>query len=91
MDRSQLIKLAKLSAKHFRGQITPFAGTLPARSSEQLVCRYGCARTRTNAARHSIVLEITQHSYDQVAQDVLTPDSTVNRSQPDAVLLAPYC
>jgi FkbH-like protein len=41
-----------------------------------------------SAARHGIVLEIIQPSYDQVAQEVLTPDSRVNGSKPDAVLLA---
>ena len=41
-----------------------------------------------SAARHGIVLEIIQPSYDQVAQEVLTPDSKVNRSKPDAVLFA---
>jgi len=41
-----------------------------------------------SAARHGIALEVIQPSYDQVAQEALTPDSTVNRSKPDAVLLA---
>jgi FkbH-like protein len=33
-------------------------------------------------------LEVIQPSYDQVAQEALTPDSQVNRSKPDAVLFA---
>ena len=41
-----------------------------------------------SAARHGIVLEIIQPSYDQVAQEALTPDSKVNSSKPDAVLFA---
>jgi FkbH-like protein len=41
-----------------------------------------------SAARHGIALEVVQPSYDQVAQEALTPDSTVNRSNPDAVLFA---
>jgi len=41
-----------------------------------------------SAARHGIVLEVVQPSYDQVAQEVLTPDSKVNTSNPDAVLFA---
>jgi FkbH-like protein len=41
-----------------------------------------------SAARYGISLEIVLPSYDQVAQEALTPDSTVNRSKPDAVLLA---
>ena len=41
-----------------------------------------------SAARHGIALEVIQPSYDQVAQEALTPDSKVNSSKPDAVLLA---
>ena len=41
-----------------------------------------------SAVRHGIALEVIQPSYDQVAQEVLAPDSMVNRSKPDAVLFA---
>jgi FkbH-like protein len=41
-----------------------------------------------SAARHGIALEVIQPSYDQVVQEALTPDSQVNSSKPDAVLLA---
>jgi FkbH-like protein len=41
-----------------------------------------------SAARHGIALDVIQPSYDQVAQEALTPDSQVNSSKPDAVLLA---
>ena len=41
-----------------------------------------------SAARHGIALEVIQPAYDQVAQEALNPDSLVNRSKPDAVLLA---
>ncbi|HEY1903573.1 MAG TPA: HAD-IIIC family phosphatase [Terracidiphilus sp.] len=41
-----------------------------------------------SAARHGIALEVIQPSYDQIAQEALTPGSTVNSSNPDAVLLA---
>jgi len=41
-----------------------------------------------SAARHGISLEVITGGYDQVLQDALTPDSLVNRSTPDAVLLA---
>jgi FkbH-like protein len=40
------------------------------------------------AVRHGIALEVIQPSYDQVAQEALTPDSKVNSSKPDAVLFA---
>ena len=39
-----------------------------------------------SAARHGMALEVIQPSYDQVAQEALTPDSKVNSSKPDAVL-----
>jgi FkbH-like protein len=41
-----------------------------------------------SAARHGIALEVIQPSYDQVAQEALTPDSKVNSSKPDAVLFS---
>src|SRR6202167_1275868 len=41
-----------------------------------------------SAVRHGILLEVVQPSYDQVAQEALTPDSKVNSAKPDAVLLA---
>ena len=41
-----------------------------------------------SAARHGIALEVIQPSYDQVAQEALTPDSRVNSSKPDACLFA---
>ena len=40
------------------------------------------------AARHGIALEVIQPSYDQVAQEALSPDSKVNSSKPDAVFFA---
>ena len=41
-----------------------------------------------SAARRGIALEVIQPSYNQVVQEALTPDSKVNSSKPDAVLLA---
>jgi FkbH-like protein len=41
-----------------------------------------------SAVRYGIALEVIQPSYDQVAQEALTPDSQVNSSKPDGVLLA---
>jgi FkbH-like protein len=41
-----------------------------------------------SAARHGIALEIVQPSYDQVAQEALTPDSKINSCHPDAVLFS---
>jgi FkbH-like protein len=41
-----------------------------------------------SALRHGIALEVIQPSFDQVAQEALSPDSKVNNSKPDAVLIA---
>jgi len=41
-----------------------------------------------SATRRGIALEVIQPSYDQVAQEALTPDSKINSSKPDAVLFA---
>jgi FkbH-like protein len=41
-----------------------------------------------SAARFGFALELVQPSYDQVAQEALAPNSKVNLSRPDAVLLA---
>lgn len=40
------------------------------------------------AARHGVLLKITQADYDQVMQEALDPSSLINSSKPDAVLLA---
>ncbi len=40
------------------------------------------------AARYGVDLEVIKPSYDQVAQEALTPTSQVNSSKPDAVLFA---
>jgi predicted enzyme involved in methoxymalonyl-ACP biosynthesis len=41
-----------------------------------------------SAARHGIALQVIQPAFDQVAQEALTPNSNVNASKPDAVLIA---
>jgi FkbH-like protein len=41
-----------------------------------------------SAARHGIALEVIQPAYDQAAQEAVIPESKVNSSKPDAVLLA---
>jgi FkbH-like protein len=40
------------------------------------------------AARHGFALECVTGAYDQFLQDALTPESTLNKARPDAVLLA---
>lgn len=41
-----------------------------------------------SAARHGIALEITSTPYDQILQQALDPNSILNNSKPDAVLVA---
>jgi FkbH-like protein len=40
------------------------------------------------AARYGIALECIKADYDQAVQEALSPDSTINRAKPDAVLVA---
>lgn len=40
------------------------------------------------ALRHGFALEVIEADYGQVLQEALSPDSTINRAQPDAVLIA---
>jgi FkbH-like protein len=89
LDLNQLTKLARLIGKA-RGEqgalepLTPFRLAVLSNSTVDLIVPALIA----SAARHGIALEVIQPSYDQVAQEALTPESTVNRSQPDAVLFA---
>ena len=89
LDLNQLTKLAKVIGKA-RSEDRPLDPLIPFRlavlsnSTIDLVVPALVA----SAARHGIALEIIQPSYDQVAQEALTPDSKVNSSKPNAVLLA---
>ena len=40
------------------------------------------------AARHGVLLNVTQAEYDQVTQEALDPSSMINTCKPDAILLA---
>jgi FkbH-like protein len=89
LDLNQLNKLAKTIEKARAAgtsldPLTPFRLAVLSNSTIDLVVPALVA----SAARHGIALEVIQPSYDQVAQEALTPDSKVNSSKPDAVLLA---
>jgi len=89
LDLNQLTKLAKAIGKaHADGRpldpLTPFRLAVLSNSTVDLIVPAIIA----SAARHGIALEVIQPSYDQVAQEALTPDSKVNSSKPDAVLMA---
>jgi len=89
LDLNQLTKLANAIAKA-RSQersldpLAPFRLAVLSNSTIDLIVPALVA----TAARRGLALEVIQPSYDQVAQEALTPDSKVNSSKPDAVLLA---
>ncbi len=89
LDLNQLTKLAKLIGRaRSEGKslqpLTPFRLAVLSNSTTGMIVPALIA----SAARHGVALEIIEPSYDQVAQEALTPDSSVNRSKPDAVLFA---
>jgi FkbH-like protein len=89
LDLNQLTKLAKVIAKarsdgKSLDPLVPFRLAVLSNSTIDLTVPALVA----SAARHGIALEVVQPSYDQVAQEALTPGSIVNASMPDAVLFA---
>jgi FkbH-like protein len=89
LDLNQLTRLAKAIAKaRDEGKsldpLVPFRLAVLSNSTIDMIVPALVA----SAARHGIALEVIQPSYDQVAQEALTPDSTVNLAKPDAVLFA---
>ncbi len=89
LDLNQLTKLAKAiekarAAGRSLDPLVPFRLAVLSNSTIEMAVPALVA----SAARHGIALEIIQPSYDQVAQEALTPDSKVNSSKPDAVLFA---
>jgi FkbH-like protein len=89
LDLNQLTKLAKTidktrsDGKSF-DPLVPFRLAVLSNSTIDLIVPALVA----SAARYGIALEVIQPSYDQVAQEALTPDSKVNSSKPNAVLFA---
>jgi FkbH-like protein len=89
LNLNQLTKLAKAIARaNIDGKsldpLVPFRLAVLSNSTIDLVVPALVA----SAARRGIALEVIQPSYDQVAQEALTPDSKVNSSKPDAALFA---
>ncbi len=89
LELNQLTKLAKIIGNaRLDGKsldpLQPFRLAVLSNSTIDLIVPALVA----TANRYGIALEIIQPSYDQVAQEALTPDSRVNNSKPDAVLLA---
>jgi FkbH-like protein len=89
LDLNQLTKLARnidklIAEGRSLHPLVPFKLAVLSNSTVDLIAPALVA----TAARHGIALEVVQPSYDQVAQEALTPDSKVNSSKPDGVLLA---
>jgi FkbH-like protein len=89
LDLNQLTKLARIIEKaRSEGKslspLVPFRLAVLSNSTIDMIVPALVA----SAARRGIALEVIQPAYDQVAQEALTPDSKVNSSKPDAVLLA---
>jgi FkbH-like protein len=89
LDLNQLTKLAKAigragSEGRSLDPLLPFRLAVLSNSTIDMIV----PALVSSAARRGIALEVIQPSYDQVAQEALTPDSKVNSSKPDAVLLA---
>lgn len=89
LDLNQQCKLAKIidrvrHAGKSLAPLHPFRLAVLSNATMDLIVPSFVA----SAARHGIALEVIQPSYDQIAQEALDPGSKVNRSRPDAVLLA---
>jgi FkbH-like protein len=88
-DDNGLARLAKLIAKA-RTNGESLEPLLPYRLAilSNATTDYLATAITATAARHGLALECIQGSYGQPMQDALSPDSPVNKSRPDAVLLA---
>jgi FkbH-like protein len=89
LDLNQLTKLARvIDRTRLEGKsLDPLASFRLAILSNSTIDLISPALV-ASAARRGIALDVIQPSYDQVAQEALTPDSKVNGSKPDAVLMA---
>ncbi|HTO82129.1 MAG TPA: HAD-IIIC family phosphatase [Methylomirabilota bacterium] len=89
LDSNQLTKLARVIAlARTKGSslapLVPFRLGVVSNSTTDFLVPALVA----TAARHGIALECIAAAYDQVIQEALAPDSTINRAKPDAVLIA---
>ena len=89
LDLNQLTKLAKAvrklkTAGKSLEPLIPFRLAVLSNSTVDLLAPALVA----SAARHGIDLEVILPAFDQVAQEALNPESTINIAKPDAVLFA---
>jgi FkbH-like protein len=89
LDSNQLMKLARIihlarMKEASLAPLVPFRLGLVSNATTDLLVPALIA----TAARHGIALECIAAAYDQVIQEALSPESTINRARPDAVLVA---
>ena len=89
LDSDQLIRLARTIAAGFeRGHspkpLCPFRLGLASNGTSDFIS----AAITATAARHGFDLNCIPVGYDQFLQESLSPESSLNRSAPDAVLIA---
>jgi FkbH-like protein len=89
LDDNQSIRLAKTIATGLEkgyacGPLVPFRLGLAGNGT----CDFISAGIIAAGVRHGLALSCTVAGYDQALQDSLSPDSPINRTAPDAVLIA---
>ena len=89
LDQNQLERLARLvgRALHAGADLSPLTTLRMGLVSNSTVDFLVPALIAT-AVRHGIALEVTTGDYGQCLQNAVSPDSAINRSAPDATLIA---
>jgi FkbH-like protein len=89
LDLNQLIRLSRTINEIRKSggslaPLTPFKLGILSNSTSDFILPALVA----SAARHGIALTVTASNYGQTIQEALSPDSTVNKFEPDAMLVA---
>ncbi|MDB5888912.1 MAG: haloacid dehalogenase [Rhodocyclales bacterium] len=89
LDENNLTRLAKVIRKARDGgqslaPLMPFRLGIVSNATSHFLL----PALEATAARHGIALECIEADFDQVMQEALSPESMINRAQPDAVLVA---
>jgi FkbH-like protein len=89
LGTDQLTRLSKSidRARAKKDKLAPLAGFHLALLGNGTTCLFAPTMAAA-AARHGVLLQLTQADYDQVVQEALDPSSQINSCKPDAVLLA---
>lgn len=89
LDQNRLSRVAKIVSRAYQlgNRMDPLTGFRLGILSNSTADFIELALAGT-APRHGIALSIARGAYDQIVQSAVSPDSEINRAQPDAVLLA---